>query len=153
VGQALERALAEAGDLTLPEKFGFAIDGGACPLGETVADIAIRTDPTGCHVALAGARRGLSCGPGDAPAVAIALARAFPILGGTRRMRELVALRGETTVDSTMAEHAPTESGQLTHGELSRLADQAERSGDGLLRITPWRSVLIVAVEPSALAA
>ncbi len=181
VAGALELALANARDLHLPAKFGFAVDGGGVlPLGDTGADIVVTTlpahsipprnaeaaDGSGCEadrpawgpriyiVQIAGATGGIACSETRVPRVAIDLARAFVQLGGRRRMRDLVETRGATLVYSTIGMipdrpaffskaiiSAPPP--ELTPGALIAAADRAEAAGDGFLRITPWRTLLI----------
>lgn len=166
-------ALSRAADLVLPDKFGFAVDGGGVlPLGSVGADILVRTSDDGCRVRIAGAARVIVVAREDAAELVVGLARAFRRLGGERRMRDLVDALGEDAIYAWAGSRAlgagdadviasPSEgviayatpercayfwrppSGELTPASLRHAADLAESMGDGLLRVTPWRGLLI----------
>jgi precorrin-3B synthase len=153
VAAALERALA-ASDLTLPAKFGFAVDGGGVlPLGDTGADVVIATHADHCEVWAAGAAHAMVCDADAAPAMALALARAFLDRGGTRRMRDLIAAVGELPVRGATRPvlarggiarlAAPPPRPPMPAAALIAAAELARRGGDGTLRVTPWRRLLI----------
>ena len=151
---ALEAALA-ASDLMLPWKFGFAVDSEAMPLGDVGADVTIDR----CAVALASPLRAVAANPVSA---AMALARAFLDLGGRRRMSDLVGALGEAAIYAAAGLPRPAArdtngasetaapfvaiipaDGHLTPASLRAAADRAEAEGDGVLRMSPWRRLLI----------
>jgi precorrin-3B synthase len=174
VAEALDAALAQADDLAgLPGKFLFAVDGGGLlPLGDGGADIVLRAHAGGWRVGIAGAH----CVRGDAiEAVAIALALARACLErAPARTRMLRAQCGEAALfaGAGFAAMAPMPGAApvtpigahmgscvgigLPFGALDAafVADLAERFGDGTLRVTPWRAVLLPGVaRPEALRA
>lgn len=154
----LNAALSAATDLTLPGKFGFAVDCGAQPvLQETAADIRIERSSEGALMLRAdGAVCGLPVTRESAAAEALALARWFLRQGGAPegrgRMRPLIARRGPPKAHMvTVAQEsfvaypgaqetgclAAVEFGQIPAGTLAALADL------GSIRLTPWRMLLV----------
>ena len=128
VGVALERALAEARDLMPPAKFGFAVDGGgALALGDTGADVVIETDHAACRVRIAGGHGEAACGEAEAAHMAVALARAFQRLGGTRRMRDLVDAVGEDAIIRAACLSAPWNPARPRAGAGSHGCKRARR--------------------------
>ncbi len=92
LAQALEAALVAAGDLTLPGKFGFAVDTGAAPvLAGVPADIRLERGRQGLVLRPDGAARGKALAAGTAVAEALALARWFLATGGARGGRGRMA--------------------------------------------------------------
>lgn len=159
----LEAALAASG-LTLPAKFGFAVDcGPARVLTDTPADIRIERDPDG-HLIL----RADGCTLGapfrsseDAVALADWFLRNGGVSGGRGRMATLVS-RGLLPPDArlTPANAAPAPGpGPVPDGILVALefgqADAAtldDLARLGPLRLTPWRMLLIEGINfPPAL--
>ncbi|MFK4508699.1 precorrin-3B synthase [Bradyrhizobium daqingense] len=156
----LEEALADS-KLTLPTKFGFAIDDGRSRvLAGDSADVRIERDRSGRLLVRAdGARLGRSVGRGAAVSTALALASWFVtsdgITGGRGRMAAHIAsgaalpgtLRGETEPAPVMAAlrpgHYPQGAlvgvafGQMLHSTLHQFS-----SCGHALRVTPWRMVL-----------
>lgn len=150
----LETALA-ASDLTLPAKFGFAVDTGPAPvLTDTPADIRLERDARGQLLLRAD---GMALG-GKLTHIgqAIALAAWFMDRGGVRdgrgRMADLIA-RGQRPEDATLTP-APSVAapvpGSLAQGMLIGLefgqtdADTLENLASlGPIRLTPWRMLLI----------
>jgi precorrin-3B synthase len=131
----------------LPAKFGFLVDGGgALPLTGLSLDITLRA---------AGGRwrlNGADVPAGEAASRAIALARMLA------RVPRRVAARaaappalgfqpyGDGSVGAVLL--APA-FGQLQAVQLAALADLAQRQGDGRLRPTPWKSLVIAGVARS----
>jgi precorrin-3B synthase len=155
----LELALA-ARRLSLPVKFGFAVDCGAArTLADTSGDIRIERDATGGLLVRAdGAEHGCSVVRSDAVMAALALADWFIASGGATngrgRMAAHLAAGAALPVGSTgLAIPAPTmpspRPGFFTGGALvgfafgqlkaTTLHDLA-RDADGL-RLTPWRMI------------
>ncbi|MFC4165950.1 precorrin-3B synthase [Teichococcus aestuarii] len=173
---ALSALLAEAG--SLPGKFGAALDGGgALPLSGLAADLLLRLAPTGeAALHLPGGLRLAGATP-EALARLVENFRAT----GARRMRAALAGHGaaallagtglsplpalpEPLAPEPVGFHpypgtgrgafglAP-EFGVLDGAGLAALADLAEEFGDGTLRLTPWRALLLAGVRrPAALA-
>ena len=164
LARALEAAIVgDAGLAGLPAKFGFGVDGGGVlPLGDG-ADVTIVVQAERCLVVPAGAGAGAPMFARGAVGAALALARVF-LAGSARRMRGLVAekeagrvfaqaglgaIRVEPAVPGPAvgslgpAFGAGVPFGSMDAATLVGLADVGERWGDGVLRLTPWRSVLI----------
>lgn len=176
---ALAGVLEEAG--TLPGKFGLVLDaGGVLPLAGVEGDITLRLAADGtAWLRLQESpwqARGATLGQ------VAALVEAFRA-SGAKRMRGAVAQLGAASLFATAglvpeatapaASAAPEvlgfhpypggarggfglmpEFGVLDAAGLLALADLAERFGDGALRLTPWRAVLLGGVtQPAALAA
>ena len=185
----IERMLAaEPAFAELPPKFGFVVDGGgAVPLADIAADIAIRPSSSGTDsdgeiiVDIAGGLAATACTRVEAVSTVRRLTLAFLELGRRstvppRRMRDLIRAVGADTVFAhagLLAESrrtnltAPTlpiglvplpvadggafgmglPFGQIEAGTLAAVADFAERYGDGTLRTTPWRVLMIASVK------
>jgi precorrin-3B synthase len=178
VADAVEAILSrDPGLADLPPKFCVAVDGGGLlPLGDTGADISVFCDDDVCLVAPAGTAKAVVCAPGDAAAVTAALAAAFVHLSrgpdAPRRMRQitgadaLFAQAGLVATPMQETANARTALGRIGTGpqgafglglpfgacdttRLAGLASLAEQFGDGVLRLTPWRALVIAGVaEP-----
>ncbi len=169
--RALATALEEMleGDETLaglPAKFGLVVD-----CGEAPGDIRVRLADGLVYLSLDGADLEASCAPDDAVAAVRRL-----IGSGRERMRdrdaavtfaaallplplrERVGVRSETPLQT---ESHPSPRPSLSRGEgeafgvgvgliqapaLAALAAIAEHDGDGTLRLTPWRTILLPGV-------
>lgn len=178
LADAIELSLAHVAGL--PQKFCVAVDaGGALPLGDAGADVRIVCNDTSALIGLDRTAPAIRCAPDEAARVAAALARAFLDLSAARapaprRMRALVADVGARAVFAAAGLTADAEShpapspvavGRIAGGAFGlglpfgafdgdALADLAERRGDGFLRLTPWRAVVLAGVAaPDALAA
>lgn len=154
VARALEAAVvADEGLAALPAKFGFGVESEACPLGGG-ADITVVVEAGLCLVVPEGAGRGLVVD--DPVLAAVRMAHAFlAVAGGERRMRGVAGqvLDGETvgyspgvprSVIGTQAGGmvgAGLPFGAFEAGTLRALAEVA--GGDRVLRLTPWRAVLV----------
>ncbi|MDE4273288.1 precorrin-3B synthase [Phaeobacter gallaeciensis] len=158
IARRLASALTAATNLTLPGKFGFAVDCGTAPvLRDAAADIRIERDASGLILRPDGAELGLSVTRETAVPEALNLARWFLDTGGAPdgrgRMRQHLA-KGTplpsgyslvANVASSAARPGQTgagqlvalEFGQMLAGTLTSLADH------GALRLTPWRMLLI----------
>ncbi|AXT36581.1 precorrin-3B synthase [Phaeobacter sp. LSS9] len=162
----LAAALTEATDLTLPGKFGFAVDCGAAPvLTDTAADIRIERDQSnadGLLLRADGADTGLPVTAEAAAGEALALARWFLDQGGATegrgRMHQLTARRAPPAAHAAPAPGATRlapqrpggtpfgllvalEFGQMPAHTLAKLADH------GALRLTPWRMLLVEGID------
>ncbi|MFT4117644.1 precorrin-3B synthase [Bradyrhizobium sp.] len=156
----LEKALADSA-LSLPTKFGFAVDDGSSRvLAGDSADVRIERDHAGELLVRAdGAKFGRSVARAEAVTVALALADWFVTSGGATGGRGRMAAHlatGKALPDALCgkAEPAPISPaarpglypqgamvgvafGQLPHATLRQFADDGHA-----LRMTPWRMVL-----------
>jgi len=165
LAQRLSTALVQATDLSLPGKFGFAIDIGPAPvLNSTSADIRIERNPDGLILVADGAKTGLQVTMDTAVEQALALARWFLNQGGAPdgrgRMRPLIARRGAPPAhDAPRGAPAPQQqlrqiaTGQLVGLEFGQItaADFATLATFGALRLTPWRMLLVEGASTLAL--
>lgn len=150
---ALETTLAGS-DLTLPAKFGFAVDTGAAPvLNDTPADIRLERSAGGTLILRAdGMARGQALT--EMPQ-AVSLARWFlangGALAGRGRMAALIARGVQPEATLSAAPPAPPSApGPVAQGMLVALefgqtdANTLENlSRLGPIRVTPWRMLLI----------
>lgn len=157
----------------LPDKFGVVLDcGGLLPLDILAADIRIGLGAGGARIGLAD-RASAPCAPQQA---AEAVRRLLALCADPpRRMREAVAALGSAQIfaaagleESAAAPPRPLPQpigflpvagdgqgafglgapfGLIDVGRLAALADLAQRHGDGRLRPTPWRTVVIAGVD------
>ncbi len=170
VARALDAALSADPALDrLPGKFGFVVDGGGClGLGGAGGDIALRAAGGAWRVQAGHAA--IRCEPEAAPGLALRLAHAVllhdPPLRPARRpgcgpaLFRAAGLAFDPVPPAVRA--APAAVGPLPGGAfgiglppgrldaslLAILADLSERCGDGTLRVTPWRSILIAGLRP-----
>ncbi|PCJ10597.1 MAG: precorrin-3B synthase [Rhodobacteraceae bacterium] len=164
LAQRLSKALVQATDLTLPGKFGFAVDAGPAPvLRATSADIRIERNRDGFVLVADGAETGLNVTLDTAVKDALALARWFLSQGGAPngrgRMRPLIAHRGppsahgailgaaapqQVLTQTTTSRLVGLEFGQITATDFATLASY------GPLRLTPWRMLLVEAATDIA---
>ena len=164
---AIETALCRE---DLPHKFYVAVDADPdLPLGDTWADITVICSDDACAIALAGTDKAARVGPEQAVEAVRRLARVFAE-SGTHRMRTLVATIGAgrifTAAGLQTDAPAPIRAqrnpigwladvnafgvglpfGRLHAESLTALAAWAELHGDGTLRTTPWRALLLPGV-------
>ena len=157
IATGLSAALAGAADLTLPGKFGFAVDCGAeSVLQDIAADIRIERSGGTLILRADGAGAGLPVTRESAVAEALALARWFLEQGGAPegrgRMHRLIARRGPPAAHAAPVARtafaakpgavpagtlAALEFGQMPAATLAQLADH------GPIRLTPWRMLLV----------
>lgn len=157
VATGLSAALTAATDLSLPGKFGFAVDCGADPvLQDIAADIRVERTKDGLILRADGAETGLPVTRESAVPEALTLARWFLDQGGAPegrgRMHRLIARRGPPAAHTApMAKAsfsakpgavpagtlAALEFGQMPAATLAQLADH------GPIRLTPWRMLLV----------
>jgi len=157
LAQRLSSGLLQATDLTLPGKFGFAVDTGPVPvLRDIAADIRIERNGNGFVLAADGAKAGLSVTVDSAVDEALALARWFLAQGGAPggrgRMRPLITRRGPPSAHAASL-GAPAPQQQLRHTATGRLvglefgqitaSDFSVLAAYGPLRLTPWRMLLV----------
>jgi len=156
LARALEAAIvADDGLAALPAKFGFGVEGGGVlPLGGG-ADITLVVEARRCLVVPDGADRAIVVD--DAVPAVLRMAHAFlAVAGDERRMRHVGArvLEGLDTVPFQAAEPLPAigwlpggmtgaglRFGAMDAAVLTGLAGLA--AGDRVLRLTPWRAVLV----------
>lgn len=158
IARNLAATLKAATDLSLPGKFGFAVDCGTAPvLRDAAADIRIERDASGLILRPDGAELGLSVTRETAVPEALNLARWFLDTGGAPDGRGRMRLHlakgtplpsGYSLVDTVAASAArpgQTGAGQLVALEFGQmLADTLTSLADhGALRLTPWRMLLI----------
>ena len=157
LAQQLSDALVAATDLTLPGKFGFAVDTGPSPvLRDTAADIRIERATDGLTLITDGAETGLPVTTDTAVDEALALAHWFLDHGGAPdgrgRMKTLIARRGPPSAHvaalGAPAERptlGPTATGQLVGLEFGQIpaTSFAQLAPHGALRLTPWRALLV----------
>ncbi|CUH98016.1 precorrin-3B synthase [Leisingera aquaemixtae] len=153
----LSTALTGAANLTLPGKFGFAVDCGTEPvLQDTAADIRIERSGGTLILRADGAGTGLPVTRESAVAEALALARWFLEQGGAPegrgRMHRLIARRGPPAAHaapmakaSFTARPGPFPAGTLAALEFGQMpaATLAQLAGHGPIRFTPWRMLLV----------
>ncbi|PHK94278.1 precorrin-3B synthase [Pseudoroseomonas rhizosphaerae] len=168
-----------AGSGPLPGKFGAVLDGGGVlPLAGVESDITLRLAPDGGAVLHL---PGLPL-PGVTPAALARLTENFRATGG-RRLREALRLHGAGALLAgtglaglpAAPEAAPSPApvgfhpypgmargafglappfGQMNAAALRALAELSKEFGDGTLRLTPWRAILLAGVtRPAALRA
>ncbi|GAN59873.1 precorrin-3B synthase [Acetobacter cibinongensis] len=163
----LKAGLLERDSLSgLPDKFGFAVEGGGiCPVGALKADILLQTDRGAWRVACGAARSLPLTGP-QAVQLALQLAEAFVMQNEAQRpMRNphcgarLFAACGQGFAESADHPSAVTPPvlvgqilptlygmgvplGSLTVAMLRACAHSAA-SGDGWLYLTPWHSIVL----------
>ena len=158
IARNLAATLTAATDLSLPGKFGFAVDCGTAPvLQDSAADIRIERDASGLILRPDGAELGLSVTRETAVPEALNLARWFLDTGGApdgRGRMRLHLAKGTplpsgyslvANVASSAARPGQTGAGQLVALEFGQmLADTLTSLADhGALRLTPWRMLLI----------
>ncbi len=170
VAWALGAALAaDPGLDRLPGKFGFVVDGGgALGLDAVHGDVVLRAVAGGWRVQAGSAAAG--CEAVRAPVLALRLAHAAlacdPPLRPARRPDLGPGLFRAAGLDWVSLPPRPVSApvavgplsgggfgigvppGRLDAAILATLADLSERCGDGTLRFTPWRSVLLAGLRP-----
>ncbi|TLU71012.1 precorrin-3B synthase [Lichenicoccus roseus] len=137
----------------LPPKFATGISAGRFPLADGQVDLLIRPLGSQWHASL-GARSVLAAVEG-LPAAALSL------LGGSPPMRKRGQAGAAPTLTIGWHPAAAGEAsggafgfglpfGQLDADLMHKLASLAVRHGDGLLHVTPWRTLLISGVDDAA---
>ncbi|MGI4745691.1 MAG: precorrin-3B synthase [Janthinobacterium lividum] len=174
VARTLEAALITDGDLDrLPGKFGFAVDGGgALSLDSLRADITLCASGDGVWQVEAGDAASV-CTAMEAPLHAQRLARALLDLPGAplrpsrqpgsgTMLFEAAGLPCQPT--GFVARQSPVAVGPLPANAfgigvppgrldaelLQQLAALAEQLGDGTIRLTPWRALVLAGLQPGA---
>jgi len=164
---------------SLPAKFGVVVDGGGLlPLAAARADLHLRCLGPQVDIRLGGGDAVATCAVEDAVGAATRLARHFATLAPARRMHQAVALQGAASMMAAAGLVARPDAnplpalapcavgplpgpvlgvaapfGQLQAAQLAALAELAERQGDGTLRVSPWRALLLPGVTDTAAAA
>ncbi|MGC9270588.1 precorrin-3B synthase [Acidiphilium sp.] len=143
------------------EKFFVALDGGGLAgLGPTRADITINATPAGWALRRDGEAMAILCAGSDVAGI-IATWLAEYRAAGVARMRDLfpAAAPGASPdaaapclgfLPSVGAFGLGLVFGTIESDGFARIAAFADRYGDGGLRLTPWRSILLTGVEPAA---
>ncbi|EGD60941.1 precorrin-3B synthase [Novosphingobium nitrogenifigens DSM 19370] len=156
----LAKALADATDLPLPGKFGFAVDGGPVPLLRGIsADVRLeRAGHDLWRLHAEGSDRARCVASPDAVAAALDLARWFLATGGVQEGRGRMAAhiaRGAALPDGFaepvplappfLPHPGPVAEGYLVAFEFGQVdADTLALLGEiGPIRLTPWRMVLV----------
>jgi precorrin-3B synthase len=162
LAKELERRLvAEPLLQALPSKFGLAVDAaGALPSIDGDADIALRGQPDGSFVLVAGGRPVERVAARDAVEAALRWAHRFLAerQGEERRMRHLVGRLAPHMPPAPAPAPLPVAGfvryqragaafGRLTAVQLAALSRLAAERG-AMLRLTPWRALLIAPVDP-----
>ncbi len=157
IAQALSLALTKASDLTLPGKFGFAIDAGATPVLQDIsADIRIERAQHGLILRADGAACGKPVTADTAAQEALELAHWFLASGGAPagrgRMKAHLASGADLPQGHTAeadgqphkARPGRTAVGQMAALEFGQItaADLAALAALGPIRLTPWRMLL-----------
>ena len=143
IADAIAAGLRDAAFAGLPDKFGFVVDGGGrLPLGQVSGDVRLRAERGKWLVWPDGAASARCCRPKDAPATALALARAYLARGGRRRMRDLLNSpsasgggEGLSGCGKRVAAYAPP-GGVIAPARFALLAHTT-------LHLTPWRVLLV----------
>jgi precorrin-3B synthase len=155
----------------LPDKFSILVDTGTPSMASVRADITVRATADGATIALDGCARAAPCPLRNVVAAVLLLATCFlQQTPPARRMRDAdgaaffaaAGLRADVPVSPASGAPCvvgPLESafgfglpfGQMQATLLNRLADLAECDGDGTLRITPWRAVLLPVVRQASI--
>ena len=152
VAEALEQRIAEdAGLADLPGKFGFAVDDGvAFGLEQANADVVLRATGDAWRVSLG--HDAVTCARGDAAASAVAMARAWLASGAARPSR--TSLRQAPDRPLPLGWQPERQAfgigfafGETNAATLQLLCALAQRLGDGVLHLTPWRLVLLSGVQ------
>ena len=151
VGRALEHGLAADSALSaLPGKFGFAIDAGPLPLGNASGDILLQRIGAAWQVGLASDPEPRGCQADDAPWLALGLARDWIASGASMRPSHgSGAQDGSGAIGWLPALGAfgiGLPFGQMDAATLEHLCDLSQRHGDGVLHLTPWRTVILSGV-------
>ena len=170
VARAVGAALAGDHSLDrLPGKFGFVVDGGgALGLHAVRGDVALRAAGAGWRMEAGGSAA--ACDVSQAPGLALRLAQAAlahdPPLRPARdpghgaRLFRAAGLDCEPvpppsgTVPAAVgplpggAFGVGVPPGRLDASLLTMLAELSDQCGDGILRITPWRSILLGGLRP-----
>jgi precorrin-3B synthase len=171
--KALERELGANRELwALPGKFGFAFDAGGFPLGDAHADVTFTAVAPAAFVAILGEAALGPFAKDEAVAVARKLALVFLALRKTasppRRMRDALAAVGlapfaaATGLKPIRFDQPPQRNalgvqplgsqafvgvalpfGRIAAADLRALGQLAARAGASVLRLTPWRAILI----------
>lgn len=153
----LSAALTAATDLTLPGKFGFAVDCGAEPvLQDIAADIRIERSGGSLILRADGADTGKPVTRESAVPEALGLAHWFLEQGGAPegrgRMHRLIARRGPPpahaaprAMASFTAKPGAVPAGTLAALEFGQMpaATLAQLAGHGPVRLSPWRMLLV----------
>ena len=175
IAHALEGfVLADARLDALPGKFGFVVDGGGrLPLAGVAADIRLYADDDGWHVDSGGATGACTAenAPEHAHRLAIAALEHPAPLRPSRQpgcgpmLFQAAGLKYEIAPPRPATHQVPVgpvgngvfgiglPPGRLDGGLLLMLAELAGRLGDGMLRLTPWRAMLLGGLSEDALAA
>ncbi|MBE1283981.1 MAG: precorrin-3B synthase [Rhodobacteraceae bacterium] len=162
IAQDLCQRLTQASDLTLPGKFGFAVDCGPLPLlQDTAADIRIERGSEGLILRADGTDKGLPITSATAADAALDLARWFLKSGGAPsgrgRMKALIA-SGITLPRGHVAgalragfrpAPGPVPAGLLAALEFGQIDAEsfAQLAAHAPLRLTPWRMLLLEGVS------
>lgn len=156
IAEQIERGLIEDARLAaLPAKFAIVVDGGGVlPLVGVRGDITVRSAGDGFVLSFDGVAAAAHCTPEETASRVLHLVQAFTDpspshlpqgegdSGARLPVPKPIGFHGyEGTGFGAFGLGVPF--GHMTSAMLSGLADLAIRFGDGMLRPTPWRAVLI----------
>lgn len=158
----------------LPGKFGIVVDGGGLlPVHDAPGDILVQLRGHQARISLDGSNIAALCPAEDAVAATRKLIQVFIDNHAARRMRELVpeAAFAAAGLDPRVprlvgrrahpvGHHGYGETdvgafgfglafGQFDAASLRGLAEMARDHGDGSLRVTPWRTLMLAGVAPA----
>jgi precorrin-3B synthase len=131
----------------LPAKFAVAVDGGSVlPLGDIGANIQITCGDATCRVTLTGTRDAVTVAADDVADAVARFAQMIPDIDARRppAPRELKAIGWLPYRDGQhCAFGVGLPFGATTPAVMTALALLAEQYGDGTLRVTPWRALVL----------
>ena len=171
LAEAMTALLAEPALAALPGKFGLVIDGGGLlPVADCLGDIRLLPRGETTLIALDGSNTAAAIPTTAAVAATRQLILAF-LAEGARRMRDLdpptifaaAGLQGNDPLPpitraatvgpiGTIAFGFGLPFGQIDSSTLTAIAALANAKGDGTLRLTPWRTLLLPGVSDGEIA-
>lgn len=126
---------------TLPAKFGVVVDGGGLPMNDVPGDIRVRLEGDDVLVSLVGDTAARRCSGAQAASIVHRLisARAFEPIArspATRRRTDFIGAQPGAFGVAVMF-------GAMNAALLRHVAEIATRHGDGTIRLTAWRALLL----------
>ncbi len=170
IARMLDDMLARRDELApLPGKFGLVVDGGgALPVDGAPYDVLLQPHGGSVTISLDGSTRSADVALAELRRFLLQLLRAFIADGPHRRMCDADAATiftnaGLACNTQRLARQARSPIGKVPGGfgigvrygmfdaaQLHRLADLATQHGDGTLRLTPWRALIVPGVQDVA---
>ncbi len=152
--QVEARLARDPGLVDLPAKFAVAVEGGVLPLGDIGAYIHIACGVADCAVTLTSTRDTVTVPTSEVADAVAQFVRILPNIGARRSTapRELKAIGW---IDYSSGDRGAfgvgLPFGATTAAIIKSLSRLAEQFGDGTLRVTPWRSLVIPDVSPASI--